>query len=157
MLGSMEVVVAFFLTLSLASERLVTIAKTAFPWLADEQLDDSQQPDPQADRPRRLTVQGLAFAASYLTAAVTTQTHWPTDVSKIGDYSLPLWGIALLASGGSAFWSSILGYAKAAKEAQQALQATNKLRLIDEASAARASVGGGRVPRVISSVERPTA
>ena len=129
MLGSMQVVVAFLLALSLASERLVTIAKTAFPWLGDEKVDPQQQPDPRADRTRRLTVQALAFGACYLTAAVTTETRWPADVSKIGDYSMPLWGIALLTSGGSAFWSSILGYTKAAKDAQQTLQATRRLDL----------------------------
>ena len=142
MLGSMEVVVAFFITLSLASERLVTICKTAFPWLDKEIMKDTLEPDPDRDRTRRLAVQAIAFSACYLTGAVTTNTHWPFDVSKVGDYSLPLWGIALLASGGSAFWSSILGYTRAAKEAQQALQATRKIRLgHDVVQAAREADG----------------
>ena len=120
MLGTLDVVVGFLFFLSLSAERLVTVVKTVFPWLVRDGRRNCAV-DAGADRPRRLAVQGLSLAAGYLTAAVTTQTRWPSDVSKLGDFAIPLWQTALFVFGGSAFWSGVLGYIEAATSGERSL------------------------------------
>jgi hypothetical protein len=63
MLPMLSDLVPIMLALSVASERLVTIFKTVFPWLAVESRSPGQEIDLTADRRRRLSVLAIAFAA----------------------------------------------------------------------------------------------
>jgi|GEM_PF-2603161 len=131
---------ATLLAISLASERIVTIAKTAFPvWLADEKKTDAQETDLVADRSRRLFVLAIAFVSAWLTASLLVDESWSLGslVGNIiigGDTSntdkglhLNVLIVGLLASGGSSLWSNVLGYTKAVKEVQTQRKASEGL------------------------------
>ncbi len=125
-IDTISALVAMLLAVSLAAERLVTIVKTFSPkWLGTARTkgDDKSSEDPTKDRPRRIVVQLLAFAGAWLTAALLAAS---TDAARTFDFvgeiqfadnqGLPVLLVALLASGGSAFWNNILGYTKAVKD-----------------------------------------
>lgn len=131
---------ATLLAISLASERIVTIAKTAFPvWLADEKKTDAQEVDVVADKRRRLLVLAIAFVSAWFTAAMLTNNNnfWQSlfDSLVIGpDTKDPTKGlhlnvlvVGLLCSGGSALWGNLLGYTKAVKEIQTQRKASEGL------------------------------
>jgi hypothetical protein len=99
------------MAISLASERLVTFLKTLIPYLAGDPL--SKPTDPRTtDRVRQLIVMVITFLAAWLTTFLIPMTNDP----KSPIIHLPDWLLALLASGGSAFWNNILGYLKATKD-----------------------------------------
>jgi hypothetical protein len=117
--------VAMLLAISLAAERLVTIVKTLAPdWLGTARLtDDKKSEHPTRDRPRRFVVQLIALAAAWITAAfLAGSTDGATAFDLLGEINfaanqgLPVPVVAVLASGGSAFWANILGYTKAVKD-----------------------------------------
>ncbi len=116
--------------ISLASERLVTIAKTIFPvWLADEKKTDAQEVDLIADKARRLTVLGIAFVSAWFTAAMLTEEtglmKFVGDIKIGNDLYINAVIVGLLGSGGSSLWNNVLGYTKAVKEVQT-LRKTNE-------------------------------
>jgi len=131
MLGALDIVVPILLALSLASERLVTIVKTVFPWLTEENKTEAQEVDLVKDRPRRLMVQFLAIAASWVTTSLLANSFNPFASLVLGQQpnqvSLPLIVVAILASGGSALWNNILGYTKAVKDTKQVEKASSTL------------------------------
>ncbi|HEY0022363.1 MAG TPA: hypothetical protein VGB24_05615 [Longimicrobium sp.] len=114
-MGNIELIIAFLLTISLASERMVTILKTVVPALAE-------QGDPNSawnQRVRPLIIQAFTFAFCCATAAMVEgpATNWFTgSVTLTDDVKLPVLVVGLLASGGSAFWNNFLGYTKAVKD-----------------------------------------
>ena len=122
---TISALVAMLLAVSLAAERVVTIVKTFAPKLLGTARvkADGKSEDPVKDRPRRLVVQLIAFAGAWLTAALLAAS---TDAARTFDFvgeiqfadnqGLPVLLVALLASGGSAFWNNILGYTKAVKD-----------------------------------------
>jgi hypothetical protein len=145
MINALEVIVTFLLTLSLASERLVTMVKTLVPWLAQEQKTPAQEVDLTADRPRRLTVQMLALLAAWVTSGlVVSGVSQPPKISladfspfaelAVGSFRLPLFVVAILVSGGSAFWNSVLGYLKALKDVKQVEKASRTLSYHEQAA-----------------------
>lgn len=111
--------VAMLLTLSLATERIVAIVKTAFPgWFAHEQQTDAGTVDRIADRWRRLRVQGVAFLGAWITAGALADggNFNLLGVVDLGTVTVPALMVALLASSGSAFWAQVLGYTSAIKD-----------------------------------------
>ncbi len=115
--------VTVMLAISLAAERLVTALKSAFPkWLAEQKGAGAVGEDIVADGPRRVGVLVIAYAASYVTSALVAGEWGPLDMLNVGPadnlLALPIVVVALLATGGSAFWNNILGYTKAAKDAR---------------------------------------
>ena len=123
------------LAISLASERVVTIAKTAFLiWLADEKKTDAQEVDLVADRTRRLIVLAIAFASSWVTASFLADGDGVAKLIGVvpfgnapTNFGIPVWIIGLLASGGSSLWSNFLGYTKAVKDVQTQRKASEGL------------------------------
>jgi hypothetical protein len=125
------------LAISLATERLVVLAKTLFPALSS----GSEAPGPEAvggsegrrlsERARRLTVMGVGFVAAWLTAGVLADGgQWGGYFANlflgtvaIADHAWPVPVVALLASGGSAFWAQVVGYASAVKDVRQKVAA----------------------------------
>jgi hypothetical protein len=116
------------LAISLAAERVVTIAKSLLPGVfAEGPVRGKEDLDPRADRWRQLRVQVLAVLAAWLTASLLADGGGfrPFGVIAIADHPMKVWVVGLLASGGSAFWSSVLGYAKALKDTRQQQRAAN--------------------------------
>lgn len=139
MLDSLTNLITILLGLSIASERLVEIAKDSIlsGWLGQDktremfEFSDNKpnevpswlwwmrttiQPN---ESWRKAIIQFLAVAAGIVTSILSK----PAINELIG----PEWtswhgliALGLLASGGSGFWNSILGYAQAAKSAKNA-------------------------------------
>lgn len=116
------VMVATLLAISLAGERIVTIVKTPFPgWFAETAAVVPGAPAPSLpqDRGRRLRVQAVAFGACWLAAASLSGFRFLGTVDVAGiTLAVPL--VGLLATGGSAFWSQVLGITSALKDLKQA-------------------------------------
>lgn len=120
---------------SLAMERFVVIAKTAVPWLAEAKVAAPGESEMRADKARRRVVLGLTIVASLITAAFIGEGEtWFRSSIAIGSTSrIPWFVFALMISGGSAFWTSIVGFASATKD----VRAQEKLDAIAASRAAR--------------------
>jgi hypothetical protein len=102
-------------------------------------------------------VLAIAFAASYLSAALLdskVRILDSLDPFRVVAYSgagtatphgLPMIVMALLATGGSAFWSSLLGYTSALKSTQQVTNASTSLAYRAKSEALGVSVTGSGV------------
>jgi hypothetical protein len=124
-LDELSKMITFLLGISLAAERAVTILKTAIPLLEDNR-EAAAAHSAWNNRWRPLTIQLATFLFCCAASAMLTPggvfTNWmTTTVALSATASLPVVLVGLLASGGSAFWSNILGYTKAAKDIQKAL------------------------------------
>ena len=97
-------IVGLLIALSVASERLVEIVKGAIPPLNRENKDTRKEGW------RRAVLQALAVVAGIVTAFLARPAI-PAGVlpaEATGDW--PIIALGLLASGGSGFWNSVLGY-----------------------------------------------
>lgn len=111
-LTNLPTVVTLIIALSVATERFVEIVKGVVPWLSQE------RPDPREEAKRRSALQFLAVVGGVIVSALA----WPVTRQIIPDVqqvSLVL-ALGLLASGGSGFWNSILGYVTNLKNLQDA-------------------------------------
>lgn len=116
MLDQLGALAALALAGSLAVERLVTIAKTIVPRLTEATSAEPGESEMRADQGRRLSVLVVTLTASAITAfLVSTDGAIPVGT----DTHVPWPLFALLISGGSAFWTSVVAYASAAKDVQQ--------------------------------------
>lgn len=115
-LSSLAALLALLITLSLAAERLVGFIKNlpyVGPWL------QADNPNPDLDGLRRVVLQVLAVGAGMLTAwlaAGVLPVIKGTFVNGPDTLARSLWLLGLLASGGSGFWTSILGYVSSIKD-----------------------------------------
>jgi len=102
MLNSLPAVITLLVALSMATERAVEIVKSLVPWL------DLVRPEPVSEGRRRAAIQALAVGFG----VVITYLAWPV-VAQVMAASAPkpstVAALGLLASGGSAFWNSLLG------------------------------------------------
>src|SRR3989442_9119664 len=119
--GELVSLTTMLLAISLASDRLVTLAKNAVPWLATPRTGADLKEDEGADRPRRLLVMLVAFVASLVTSAFFvppgSKMLRKVPLGAVNEsYQLPVVIVALLATGGSAFWGNVLGYARALRD-----------------------------------------
>jgi hypothetical protein len=105
-------IVGVILALSIASERLVEIVKGFIPVL------EKQDPDPTAEGRRRSYLQILAVFSGVLTAFLA-RDYIPPEIAKPTE-SWSIFGLGLLASGGSGFWNSVLTYVSKAKDIKKA-------------------------------------
>jgi len=140
---------ALILAISLASERLVTIIKSAIPWLTDEKKTDAQEVDLSADKWRRIIVQLIAFLCAWITSSFLAEGGFnlfgivPFGTAE-GEFLVIILG--LLASGGSAFWTNILGYTKAVKDIRIQERATASLKYhLLATSVNKNAIGSGQV------------
>lgn len=108
---------ALLLAISLATERLVVIVKTVFPRLGEERPPSPGQTADEADRLRRLSVLGVAYLCALATAWLIAD-GWTIEYGA-GKRVISVFGVALLASGGSAFWTQVVGFASAAKDVRK--------------------------------------
>ena len=131
MINDLIALATVMIAISLATERLVIIIKTIAPSLGQERTANGQ-PDPKADRPRMLLVQAISYIAAFITSSLLTgDWSWKCyEITKT--LCLAPWQLAVLGMGGSAFWTSIVGYARAVKDIQQqnkAMRMTENARL----------------------------
>jgi hypothetical protein len=108
-------VVGLLAALSVASERLVEIVKGLVPWLNTDKTEGTSPTDDnkRSEGRRRAALQILAVVAGCITAWLA----WPAVSTALtqasiadGDKTLWILSLGLLASGGSAFWNSVLTY-----------------------------------------------
>ena len=107
-LETLSTVIAALIVLSIASERLVEIIKGFVPLL------DEKNEDPRKESIRRACLHILAVLSGILTALLAREAlgasapeGWNTTTGIIA--------LGLLASGGSGFWNSVLGYVNEVK------------------------------------------
>jgi len=112
---------AIVLAVSLSSERLVTFLKTLFPGLASKTNNQANATPPAvegSEKVRQIMVMIIAFLSAWLTASFLIDGKFKPFASyDIGPPQtlIPVWIIGLLASGGSAFWTNLLGYVQSVK------------------------------------------
>lgn len=128
-LGALEALSALLLATSLAAERLVAIAKTLVPWLALETTTPGLEVKLSEDRRRRIVLGAAAFVASYVTVALVFGSPNPGLKVSLGGVSYHLAVLALLGSGGSSLWGSIVGYVREVKDIKTAQKAAARLEL----------------------------
>ena len=136
MLENLSAFAVILFSISLASERLVTIMKTLFPRLADEKENEAQQTDLVRDRPRRFTVQIIAIISSWITSAFLAKGGFDLlgSVELVKQMpSIPVIVLGILASGGSSLWNNILLYTKAVKDIRISDGAGSNLELAEKA------------------------
>lgn len=153
-IADLSATVSLLLAVSLATERWVAIVKTLFPALAKEKIDADGNTDLVEDRPRRLVVQAVALAGAWLVAAfVAGKGDLASGKAFIGlmnagTLAIPVPVVALLASGGSAFWTQVLQFAGAVKDVAVTRKASETME-----SRAKAGVIGDRRLRLLSQLE----
>ncbi len=114
--------VAVVLVISLATERLVLVIRTPqkLLWIIPlgQWLNNENEDKPEEDGLRRLVVQLISFLCALFTVGwLATKAKWaPWEDIKIASQTVPLWLLAILATGGSSFWKNILGYTKAVRD-----------------------------------------
>lgn len=140
-LDTVNALVGALLAISLASERVVTIAKTYWPSLATPRVSTGLILDLHADKPRMLAVQFISFAASLLTCWGMYGFHWLIPFGSTPSIEMPLPLLALLASSGSAFWSNVLGYTKALKDNQNLNRTASSLAISQKAQTSDTNKG----------------
>ena len=104
-LNSLPSVVTLLIALSVATERVVEIVKGFWPYV------NQQKSDPIAEAKRTAVVQGLAVVGGIVIAWLS----WPIvkqvlPVDETFTRIPTVLALGFLASGGSGFWNSILGY-----------------------------------------------
>jgi hypothetical protein len=154
------------------AERFVVAIKTLIPWLAEERKTEAQEVNLKEDKWRRFAVLALSFGGAWVTAAFLAEQSVVVAGSattvrsfdlfgRIGlaQMSLPAPIVGLLASGGSAFWNSVLGYARAAKDIKVQEKASSNLAYHEQASrlGLRAHDGGETAFINPGNVTMPTA
>lgn len=127
MLKTLDTLVPILLAIALASERLIAILKTIIPPLAEQQTTPAGEVDLKQDKGRRLTLQLLAIVTSYVSVGLAFNT-WSPLSTPIADIPVSVLALTLLGSGGSAFWSSVMGYVKAVKDIKTTQRADTILK-----------------------------
>jgi hypothetical protein len=130
---------AVMLILSVATERWVAIVRTAFPSLAGEGRGETPEVDRAADHGRRLAVHGLAFAGAWVASACLAGSGTPSlavfGTVHAGTLTIPVPLAALLASGGSAFWTHVVQWTGAMKDIAQTRRRSERLAFRAQAEA----------------------
>jgi hypothetical protein len=117
-MGRLYTVVGVILALSISSERLVEIIRAWFPSLNVKAPDDDKPETLIAEAKRRAGLHLLSLFAGVLTSLLATYSLSqivPIPRTGAGEidlamYTVEILGLGLLASGGSGFWNTILGY-----------------------------------------------
>jgi hypothetical protein len=114
-------IVGVILALSIASERLVEIAKGLVPPLNEKGSNE------RSEGRRRAALQALAVVAGIITAFLA-RDYIPVEVARPTE-TWSIIGLGLLASGGSGFWNSVLSYLTNVKDVKKvdAIEAKRRL------------------------------
>lgn len=133
-LSILQSLAVVLIALSAANERLVEIIKSMFPtWLAAPPVTNPPVPlDARREMRRQRRVRLLSILCAWIVAAFVlySQASWkgpfyaclwsPFPISSGADaFTVPTYVLALLTSGGAAFWNNILDFTKAAKQIKE--------------------------------------
>ncbi len=128
-LETLPSLIALIIVLSVASERFVEIVKGF-----SEFLDTTHTDDPRRERLRKMSLHLLAVIAGVGIAALT----WPIVATVLADTPNvaadrdvgTIVALGLLASGGSAFWNTMLSYAVNLKDLKRTEARERKTQLV---------------------------
>ncbi|WP_396215893.1 hypothetical protein [Gemmatimonas sp.] len=139
---------------SLAMERLVVIAKTMFPWLAKPVAAEPGESEYDVDQRRRLAVLAITMTASLTTAWLIGQGNvwYMRTIAVSPDRSINWLLFGLMISGGSAFWTSIVSFASAAKDVRKLEKASLAVQVTQAAAAAPALTAAPPSARVVPTI-----
>lgn len=118
----LNTLVTILLALSMATERFITFCKNLVPWLVDQPGRSIVKARAKTDEwARRLVVQLLSVVvawgvAGFLGASAGWDPFGRMAFDDRGVHMIPIFIVGLLASSGSALWSSVLGLTSAAKD-----------------------------------------
>jgi hypothetical protein len=118
---------SLILAISIAAERFVAIFKTIAPNFANDKLNPDGTTNLKDDRFRRLTIQFVAFIGGWIACSMIAYASDSKGSCYLlwinfGGRSVVIPIIALLASGGSAVWGSIVQFSSAAKDVQNKIK-----------------------------------
>ncbi len=115
----LSAVVAFISALSIASERVIAVLKTLFPWLGEPKTPtDRKLLRGNEEEQRRVLVMLLSYLSS-LSICVLFIGGLRVPLPGAPDRSISVFVLAGLAVGGSAFWAQIIGVLSAIKDLKQ--------------------------------------
>lgn len=138
-------VVGVLITLSAASERLVEVLKGYWPWLGQDRVGER-------DNARR---KSHVITVTVLVNLLTTWLAWPLvsqtpAIAALSSTPATMVGLALLASGGSSAWNSVLSYLLGMKEVKKAEAKVAKLEASE--SDVKARSGAASVARELETL-----
>lgn len=137
-----EQILTIILGVSMASERILELLKTLFPWLAiQKSVTDDNRERSGNEILRRVLIQVISFLSGWMTAGLVAANanEWICLSGRIGDSKIPAVVIGLLSSAGSVFWTQIVAYSKALKDIKK-LQAQDERAVTEKKSDARIRV-----------------
>ncbi len=150
-MDSIEQIIALataMIAIGAAAERFVVLFKTLIPWLAEERKTEAQEVNLKEDKWRRFWVLVISYLGAWVTASFLAETTVMDSAGQdvivrsfdlcgklnLAQMKMPTAIVGLLASGGSAFWTSILGYARAVKDIKVQEKASSSLSYHEKAS-----------------------
>jgi hypothetical protein len=132
----------YLAAISLATERFVAIVKSIIPWLAEERKDANGLIDVPQERSRSLIVLIISLLGAWITTSLLNDCFDPTAAfcfGKVVGHCLkvsknpgcwPAGIVALLSTGGSAFWNNVLGFLTAVKDTKRQQRAMQRMELV---------------------------
>jgi len=132
-LDTLPALITLLIALSIATERAVEITKSLIPWL------DASHTVPALEARRRAAIQTLAIvfgiAIAYLSWPLIAEVLTAPGAAPRPRGFGSVLALGLLASGGSGFWNSLLGYTVSLKtlksaEARERRVATARVTVI---------------------------
>jgi hypothetical protein len=129
---NLSTMITLLIALSVATERFVEIVKGLVPWL------DVVKEDVREEGRRRAALQALAAVGGIVVSALSFPISREILPEGLGTTTTAI-ALGLLASGGSGFWNSILGYVMSMK----ALKSADALRAKVEADQTKLGVTPG--------------
>lgn len=137
MLEQLIILSTYLIAVAMATERLVAFVKSIIPWLAKERMDTNGLVDVQGEKLRSFLVLSISLLTAWITVSFLNNSFDPTSQMCLSDNSKLCWPagvIALLSTGGSAFWSNILGYANAVKDIKRQQRDNQRLDLVEKST-----------------------
>jgi hypothetical protein len=131
-MDNLSIMITLLIALSVATERFVEIVKGLVPWL------DLVKENAREEGRRRAALQALAAAGGIVVSALSFPISREILPEGLGTTTTAI-ALGLLASGGSGFWNSILGYVMSIK----ALKSADALRAKVEADQTKLGVTPG--------------
>ena len=122
------VLFTYLLAISTANERLITLIKTMVPWFSEEAVDFASPASASQFRWKSFAVQCMTIVSAFFTSYIITNQGLLKDGVWKG-LEANFWIVGILASGGSAFWSGLLGYTTALKEIKKVELTEKKVKL----------------------------
>jgi hypothetical protein len=123
--------------ISLATERFVALVKSIFPWLSTECKDATGLIDTKKEQWRTLLVQVVSLIGAWITTSLLNEVNFDPTAGMYMGHEAKSWKagvIALLSTGGSAFWNNVLGYFTAVKDIKKQQRAEQRMDLVERSN-----------------------